>query len=78
MRALPIPKWGQMGKAVLLFEKSLTIEKNNPDVYYYLADIYQNAGQLEQSKEFLQVSYALHQKNDPRFPYDKQTYLRFF
>jgi len=68
----------QINKAFLLFEKSLTIEKNNPDVYYYIADIYQEAGQLEMARDFLQVSYALHQKNDPRFPYEAQANLRFF
>ena len=69
---------GQMGKAFLLFQKSLSIEKNNPDVYYYMANIYQNAGQLQQAKDFLEVSYALHQKNDPRFPLDRNVNLRFF
>jgi tetratricopeptide (TPR) repeat protein len=69
---------GQKEKAFLLFQKSLTLEKDNPDVYYYIADIYQNAGQLEQAQYSLQASYALHQRNDPRFPYDKQVNLCFF
>lgn len=69
---------GQLNNAFLLFQKSLTIEKNNPDVYYYLADIYQRAGQLEQARDLLQFSYALHQKNDPRFPYESKVNLRFF
>jgi tetratricopeptide (TPR) repeat protein len=69
---------GQYKNAFVLFQKSLAIEKNNPDVYYYIATIYQKAGQLEQAREFLQVSYALHQKNDPRFPYEAQVNLRFF
>jgi len=68
----------QMEKAFLLFQKSLTIEKNNPEVYYYIANIYEKAGQLEQAREFLQISYGLHQKNDPRFPYESNTNLRFF
>jgi tetratricopeptide (TPR) repeat protein len=69
---------GQMEKAFLLFQKSLTIEKNNPDVYIYMANIYQNAGQLEQARDLVQLSYALHQKNDPRFPYDAHVDLCFF
>ena len=75
---LALFEMGQMDKAFLLFQKSITIEKGNADVYYYIADIYQKAGQLEQAKDFLQVSYALHQKNDPRFPYEAKTELRFF
>lgn len=69
---------GQMEKAFLFFQKSLTLEKDNPDVYDYIANIYQKAGQLQYAREFLQVSYALHQKKDPRFPYDAQVNLRFF
>lgn len=69
---------GQMEKAFLLFQKSLTIEKDNPDVYYYIGNIYQNAGQLKQARYFLQASYVLHQKNDERFPYDKHVELSFF
>lgn len=68
---------GQPQKAYLLFQRSLTIEKNNPDVYYYLASIYENMGQLAQAKAFLQASYALHEKHDPRFPYDARLKLRF-
>ena len=67
-----------MEKAFLLFQKSLTIEKNNPDVYFYIANIYQKAGQFDQARALLQVSLALHQKNDPRFPYDSHVNLRFF
>lgn len=69
---------GQIQKAFLLFGKSLTLEKDNPDVYYYIASIYQRGGELKQAQYFLQTSYALHQKNDPRFPYDKQLNLCFF
>jgi tetratricopeptide (TPR) repeat protein len=69
---------GQAQKAFLLFQQSLNIEKNNPDVYYYIANIYQNAGKLDQAREFLQASYLLHQKNDPRFPYETHTNLIFF
>jgi len=69
---------GQFDKAFLLFQQSLTIEKDNPDVYYYIALIYQRAGQLQQARDYLQISYALHQKNDPRFPYDMHTNLRVF
>ena len=69
---------GQMDKAYVFFQKSLTIEKGDPDVYYYLANIYQNAGQSEQARYFFQASFLLHQKNDPRFPYDKQADLCFF
>jgi len=69
---------GQISKAFLLFQKSLTVEKNNPDVYYYMASIYQKEGQLEQARDFLRVSYALHQKNDPRFPYEAKINPRFF
>jgi tetratricopeptide (TPR) repeat protein len=69
---------GQMDNAFVLFQKSLSLEKNNPDVYYYIASIYQSAGKIEQARSFLQASYLLHQKNDRRFPYDAQTDLRFF
>jgi tetratricopeptide (TPR) repeat protein len=65
-------------EALLFFQKSLDLEKNNPDVYYYLADLMQRAGQLQQAQQLLQVSLALHQKNDPRFPYGAQAGLRFF
>jgi len=68
---------GQMDKAILLFQKSLTIEKNNPDVYFFIGSIYQKTGQLELAKDFLQASLALHQKNDPRFPYEAKINLRF-
>jgi tetratricopeptide (TPR) repeat protein len=69
---------GQLQKAFLLFQKSLSLEKNNPDIYYYMASIYQNAGQFSQARFFLQASYALHQKHDPSFPYDAQLNLRFY
>jgi tetratricopeptide (TPR) repeat protein len=69
---------GQAEKAFLLFQESLNIEKNNPDVYYYIGNIYQNVGELEKARNFLQASYVLHQKNDPRFPYDNHLDLRFF
>jgi len=69
---------GQMEKAFLFFQKSLMLEKNDPDVYFYIANIYQNAGKAEQARYFLQASYLLHQKNDPRFPYEAQAELRFF
>lgn len=69
---------GQWEKAFLLFQRSLSIEKNNPDVYFYMANIFQNTGQLQQAKSFLQASYILYQKNDPRFPYESQVNLRFF
>jgi tetratricopeptide (TPR) repeat protein len=68
----------QVPKAVEFFQQSLSLEKANPDVYYYLGDIYQHAGQLTQAQYFMQISYALHQKNDPRFPYDRSITLRFF
>jgi len=71
-------KMGQPQKAFLLFQKSLSIEKDNPDIYYYIANIYQDAGQLQQARDYLQASYALHQKNDPRFPYENQVNLLFF
>lgn len=69
---------GQVEKAFLLFQKSLEFEKGNPDVYYYMADILQHAGQLTQAQALIQTSYALHQKNDPRFPYEDHINLRFF
>jgi len=69
---------GQYQKAFVLFQKSLTIEKNDPETYYYISGIFQKAGQLEQARAFLQISYTLHQKNDPRFPYESQDSLRFF
>lgn len=69
---------GQTQKAFLLFQKSLSVVSDNPDVYYYLAQIYQKAGRPDQARDFLQVSLTAHQKNDPRFPYDKQIGLRFF
>ena len=69
---------GQMEKAFLLFQKSITIEKNNPDVYYYMANICQHIGQQQQAQDLYQISYALHQKNDPRFPYEPHINLRFF
>lgn len=69
---------GKFKSAFLFFQKSLTLENSDPYVYYYMANIYQKAGQLEQARALLQVSFALHQKNDPRFPYDAQLNLRFF
>ena len=69
---------GQINNAFLLFQKSLAIEKNNPEIYYYISNIYQKAGQLEQARSFLQASYALHQKKDPRFPYEEKVTLHFF
>ena len=69
---------GQMEKAFLFFQKSLTIEKNNPDTYYYIANIYQREGQVDQTRDYLRISYLLHQKNDPRFPYEAQVNPRFF
>jgi len=68
----------QMEKAFLLFQKSLSIDQNNPDVYFYMASIYEKAGQLQQAKQLLEICYALHQKNDPRFPYEREVNLRFF
>jgi len=68
----------QTEKAFLFFQKSLSIEKNNPDVYFYIADIYQKTGQESQARNALAISYALHQKNDERFPYDQKVNLRFF
>jgi hypothetical protein len=67
-----------MDKAFLFFQESLTIEKNDPDVYYYMANICQRAGQQQQARDFLQISYLLHRKNDPRFPYEAKVNLRFF
>ncbi len=69
---------GQFEKAVIMFQKSLDVEKGNPDVYFYLGEIYQKAGQMGQARQLLQLSYALHQKNDPRFPYEDHIELRFF
>ncbi|MBF0571895.1 MAG: hypothetical protein HQL12_08520 [Candidatus Omnitrophica bacterium] len=69
---------GQEQKAFLFLQKSLAIENNNPDVYYYIAGIYKKAGQLEHARDFIQISYALHQKHDPRFPYEAQVNLQFF
>lgn len=69
---------GQIEKAFLLFEKSQQLDRDNPDVYYYLADIYQHAGRLQEAQYSLQISYALHQKKDPRFPYGAAINLRFF
>jgi tetratricopeptide (TPR) repeat protein len=69
---------GQLDKALLLFDKSLSIEKNNPDVYYYIAAIDQRAGQSQQAKAFLQLSYALHLKNDGRFPYEEHFNVQAF
>jgi len=69
---------GRIKDAFLMFQESLNLEKGNPDIYYYLADIYQKAGQLEQARDLLQISYTLHQKNDPRFPYEKLANLRFY
>jgi len=68
----------QYDKAYLLFQKSLSLEKDNPDIYYYIGDIYEKAGQLDQARGFIQISYTLHQRNDPRFPYDAHANLRFF
>ncbi|MBF0504943.1 MAG: tetratricopeptide repeat protein [Candidatus Omnitrophica bacterium] len=69
---------GQMENAYLFFQKSISLEKNNPDVYFYLADIFQSKGQEAQARKFLEISYSLHQKNDARFPYDQKINLRFF
>jgi len=69
---------GQIEKAYMFFQKSISIEKDNPDVYYYVANIFTHFGQKAQAQQLLQISYALHQKNDPRFPYDAHTQLRFF
>ena len=69
---------GQMDRSFLLFQKSLSVQKDNPEAYYYIANIYQKTGQIEQARDFLQVSYLLHRRNDPRFPYEAQTDLRFF
>jgi len=68
----------QTEKAFLFFQKSLSIEKDNPDVYFYMAHVYQNTGQAAQARNFLAMSYSLHQKNDERFPYDQKVNLRFF
>jgi tetratricopeptide (TPR) repeat protein len=68
----------QTQKAFLFFQKSLSIEKNNPDVYFYIAEIYQKTSEGAQARNALGVSYSLHQKNDPRFPYDQNVDLRFF
>ena len=68
----------QLERSYMFFQKSLSLQKNNPDVYFYIADIYQKTGQGAQARNFLQASYALHQKNDQRFPYDKNVNLQFF
>jgi tetratricopeptide (TPR) repeat protein len=68
----------QTQKAFLLFQKSLSIEKNDPDVYFYIADIYRKTSQAPQARNALEISYSLHQKNDERFPYDQKVNLRFF
>jgi len=69
---------GEVQRSFMLFQKSLAMEKNNPDVYFYIANIYQRAGQTQQAQDFFRISYALHQKNDPRFPYEAHVNLRFF
>ncbi|MDE1920769.1 MAG: tetratricopeptide repeat protein [Candidatus Omnitrophica bacterium] len=69
---------GQINQALLLFEQSLSIEKNDPDVYYYLAAIYGRAGRQQEARSFLQASYALHLKNDGRFPYTAHFNLQVF
>ena len=69
---------GDLKRAFVLFQQSIALEKNNPYPYFYMANIFEKAGQLEQSKGLLQASYALHQRNDPRFPYDKEVELCFF
>ena len=69
---------GRLHEAFLFFQKSLEFNKDNPDVYFYIADICRSAGRPEQARDFLKVSYLLHQKNDPRFPYERGVSLRFF
>jgi len=48
---------GQLEK-LIPFSKELSIEKNNPDVYYYLAIITQKAGQLDEARNFCNFLYA--------------------
>jgi tetratricopeptide (TPR) repeat protein len=69
---------GQYKNAFLLLQESLALDKDNPDVYYYIADIYQKVGHLEMARDLLQISYTLHQKKDPRFPYENLAKPRFF
>jgi len=77
-QGLAFYEMGQLRNAFLLFQECLSMEKGNPDVYYYIADIFHKAGQLEQARQLLQVSYSLHQRHDPRFPYEAAVNTRFF
>ena len=44
----------------------------------FILPIFFKTGQGAQARNFLKASYALHQKNDQRFPYDKNVNLQFF
>ncbi|MBF0510857.1 MAG: tetratricopeptide repeat protein [Candidatus Omnitrophica bacterium] len=69
---------GQLAQAEQFFQKSLLIEKNNPEVYYYMANIYKTMGRLKEAQNLLEVSLMLHRQNNPRFPYDRSINPRFF
>jgi Tfp pilus assembly protein PilF len=69
---------GQTDKAFLFFQKSLTINENNPDLYFYMANIYQSQGHQKEAQYFFQASLSFHQKNGERMPYGTQLNLRFF
>ena len=68
----------QADKAVLLFERSLNLEKNNPLVYVYLAQIYKAIGKEQAGQELLKISQDIRMKNEGRFPYDQNIELRYF
>ncbi|MDE2027918.1 MAG: tetratricopeptide repeat protein, partial [Candidatus Omnitrophica bacterium] len=61
---------GRPQEALLFFEKSLSLQKSNPDVYYDMATLYGRLGQSQQAAQFLQASYALHLKDKGTFPYE--------
>lgn len=67
----------QLEKALLLFERSMAVEKNNPTVYLYLSQIYKAVGKDDAAAELMKVYQTLDKKNDPRFPYDERISLRY-
>jgi tetratricopeptide (TPR) repeat protein len=68
----------QAQKALFLFERSMSLQKNNPQVYLYLSHIYQAIGKNEAAQELLKISENLQMNKDSRFPYDQNIELRYF
>lgn len=56
-------KAGEKDKAIEIFERFLTIDENNSDVYNQLGALYYNKGEKEVAKEHFEKSIELNEKN---------------